>query len=85
MGNLGLQKYANIFGKPNEGVHAIRVCGVAVVDAGLSVLLAGIIAKLAGVKFICTLGCVLLLAIGVHYIFGVNTRLNAWLFGKTWP
>lgn len=35
-------KYKNIFGEPGKGVHQYRFAGVAIVDAGLTVLLAGV-------------------------------------------
>jgi len=77
-------EYRDIAGKPNEGIHALRVCGFAAVDVLLTVMLAA-----GGTWFLCShfemsvfvafltaLIVFFMLAILVHFIFGVQTRLN---------
>ena len=33
-----LAKYKDIFGKPNEGAHSSRFLGIAIVDAGATII-----------------------------------------------
>ena len=82
-----LSQYRDIVGKPIEGIHAHRVAGFATVDVGLTVLLTLLptwaLHRWARVPYLLAfvLGFVglILLAIFIHYIFGVRTRLNTLL------
>jgi hypothetical protein len=71
----------DVFGKPKEGVHRYRFCGIAIVDFGFTVIAACIISyfshKNVGVVFL------FLFTLGVffHYIFSVDTTLNRLFFG----
>jgi len=95
MGNLCA--YSNALGTPGQGFHAIRFGGFAVVDVLLTVGLAlaivtaifrrgrlrGFGSYLAMVFSVFAL--LVVLAVGVHELFCVDTRLNALLFGRAWP
>jgi len=72
--------YANLFGAPNTGVHAYRVANIAVVDLGLTVILAGVIAWLTKRSFGWLLLGLLLLGIVLHRAFGVRTTVDQLLF-----
>lgn len=76
-----LCSYKNIFGKPYEGVHSIRIpiIDLAFIDVFFTVIAAYIISKYFEYNFVCTLLFLFLLAIFIHYIFCVNTRLNVFL------
>ena len=41
---MGLCKYKDIFGKPNEGVHKYRLFNIAIVDMSFTIIAAAIIA-----------------------------------------
>ena len=83
--------YADIFGRPGEGAHARRVGGLAGVDLALTAGLAFVVGRkrrLAGSQLLAILAVFIILiivAIGVHEMFCVNTRLNAWIFRRPWP
>lgn len=83
----GLCKYSNALGTPGQGVHAPRMFGLAAVDLLLTAILAiAIAASLRGsfVAFLSVFVLLLTLAVGVHELFCVDTRLNAFLFGREW-
>jgi hypothetical protein len=65
--------YANIFGKPNTGVHSIRLFGLAVVDTVLTIIGAFIIAKVYKINFWYTLLSFFVLGEILHYVFGTKT------------
>lgn len=77
-----LCEYSDIFGKPREGVHSVRICDIALVDVAGTVFLANILSKTFKFKFVYTLLVLLLIAIIIHRIFCVNTKINVMIFGK---
>lgn len=80
--------FADVFGKPREGVHRLRIPGldVAAVDfVGLFVG-AGILSLLfpwpLRLWLVLPIFCILLMAAMLcHLLFGVNTRINEAVFG----
>lgn len=85
-------KYKNIFGEPGKGVHKYRLGGIAVVDLGLTILLAVITTlvwwrkynkKAKASKVICyfLLVLLILILIGIfcHWLFCVDTTLNRFI------
>lgn len=88
---------SGLFGTPGQGVHALRVGGLAAVDlaatAGVAVLAGIYVSRRRGpgskasTAAACLLLFVLLLAasVALHEHFRVNTRLSAALFGRPWP
>lgn len=85
-----LAKYKDIFGKPNEGAHSSRFLGIAIVDAGATIIAAGVISLIITLlsnfkflkTFLITLLILCILAIILHRIFCVNTTVNKWIFGE---
>ena len=82
---MGACQWRYALGKPYEGVHASRMCGLATVDV-LGTLGLGVAAALAlrsRVSFrVSILPCILgifLLGIFLHWWFCVPTALNVWL------
>ena len=65
--------YADIFGKPNTGVHSIRLFGLAVVDIALTIIGAYVISKAYKIVFWQALLGLFVLGEILHYIFGTNT------------
>lgn len=82
---LGLCKYKNALGKPDEGLHRYRIGGFALVDILLTAGLALIASRAFHSSFVVVFLILLIIAIGVHEAFCVNTRLNALIFNRPWP
>jgi hypothetical protein len=84
---IALTEYRDIFGKPNEGVHAYRFFDIAIIDFILTVISAFILAivffdKKDIIKYFFII-CLILFSLGImfHRIFGVNTTINKNIFG----
>lgn len=75
-----LCQYQDLFGKPNQGIHSIRIGNFAIVDIIVTIGLAWFLAE----KFSWDLKIVLVIifAIGiiVHRIFCVRTQLDKIIF-----
>jgi hypothetical protein len=77
----------DIFGKPGEGVHKLSFPETAVVDWVMTLILVLIIAGIIshfkklhfGLAFLYTFLSIIPIFIFIHWIFGVNTRLNVWI------
>lgn len=76
-----LCKYKDIFGKPNQGVHSIRIFGLAFIDLFLTILLALFIAYMTKQSFIIIFIIVMLLGLIMHKLFCVQTTLTKLVFG----
>ena len=86
---LGLCKYSKIFGEPNVGAHAQRIYGFALTDIVLTLVAAYIISSMTHSPtdisaFFMTTLVLLILAIILHELFCVNTRLNSIIFDRPW-
>jgi hypothetical protein len=81
---IDLCNYSNIFGKPGEGVHSIRVpfLNLALVDIILTILFAIPFSKFTGYNM--TVSCAVLfgLAFLLHWAFCVPTALNVMILGR---
>ena len=65
--------FANLLGKPNTGVHSIRLFGLSVVDIALTIIGAYLITKVYKIDFWKSLLGFFILGEILHYIFGANT------------
>jgi hypothetical protein len=72
---MSLFKYADVFGKPKEGAHATRALGLAVVDVGLTAVLALFFRH--KVNAFCVL---MVLSVLVHRAFCVHTTITDLVF-----
>ena len=86
----GLCKYSNTFGEPGKGAHSTRLGGLALVDVlatgGLALLISRYgFGRADLAMFMIVFIILIIVAVGVHELFCVNTRLNATLFGRRWP
>lgn len=81
-GGAPLQKYANILGKPGTGAHT-HIFGIALGDVFLTFLLAYFFYR-AWPKYSYWVWVVAMFLLGIflHRLFGVNTVVDQWLFGK---
>jgi len=73
-------EYKDVFGKPNEGIHSYRICGVAIVDVTATVIAAMVISYYSSYRFFPTLLFLFVLGIILHKLFCVKTAVNTWLF-----
>jgi len=76
-----LCKYKDLFGKPNTGVHSIKIYNIAIIDFIITFLVSYFIyiflnKKVNYWKLSISL---LILGIFVHYLFCVTTPLNQFL------
>jgi len=65
--------YADILGKPNMGVHSIRIFGLSFVDIFLTMIAAVITAKAYKINVVLSFVLWFTLGEALHYIFGVKT------------
>jgi len=72
--------YKNLFGAEGTGAHSYRFMGFAVVDAGLTVLVAGLLAWAFRTPFWWTLLAFFISGIILHRLFCVRTTLDKILF-----
>ena len=77
---MNLCKFKDIFGKPNTGLHSIRIFNIAVVDVLLTALLAYLISKTFHTRFYITLVTLFIIGIILHRIFCVKTTIDKLLF-----
>ncbi len=75
-----LCQYQDLFGKPNEGIHSIRIGNFAIVDIILTVGLAWFLAEKTGWDFKFVLAIVFAIGIFAHRIFCVRTQLDKIIF-----
>lgn len=73
-------QYKDIFGKPNEGVHAYRFLGIAIVDFVMTIVGAIIIAAYFNYDYTITIIVTLIIGVIVHRLFCVDTALNSIIF-----
>jgi hypothetical protein len=64
---------SEIFGKPNEGIHAHRAFGLASADLAMTIIGAILIAVLLKKDFFIIFGCLFILGQILHIGFGVET------------
>ncbi len=81
---FGLQKYRYIFGKPGKGIHRFRICNLAIVDILLTFLLAKIVqvTLFSHTSYSIVALCMFILGIFMHLLFGVQTPIQRFLFGR---
>ena len=74
-------KYKDIFGKPSEGVHSIRLFNIAVIDV-IMVIIGGLfIAHYFNYNKYKVIAILFLIGIISHRIFCVRTTIDKLLFG----
>jgi len=77
---MTLCKYKDMFGRPKEGAHALRVFDIAVVDVVFTLVFAAIVAAYFQVPvWQCALA-LFALGIAAHRAFCVRTTVDKWLF-----
>jgi len=83
----GLCKFSNILGKPNEGIHKIRIFNIAVIDVILTFLIALILYYVINkyfsknISFWVYFAILIVVGIILHRLFCVQTTIDKLLFG----
>jgi len=70
-----LCKYSNIFGKPKEGIHSIRIYDIAIIDVILTIIFSFIISYYYKINFYLVLTVLFIIGEILHLIFCVNTTI----------
>lgn len=88
---MSLCKYKNIFGKPNTGIHSIRIFNIAIFDV-LSTILVGVLfhqfiivqwlQMSSSIKLWMVLVFLFALGILLHKLFCVRTTVDKMLFDE---
>lgn len=73
-------QYSDLFGKPGEGSHSVRVGNVAIIDLALTVAAAWGIAYWSGKSFWLVFGLLMIAAVVMHRLFCVRTTVDKLLF-----
>ncbi len=74
-------KYKDIFGKPGEGIHSIKIFNISVIDVLLTIFLAYIIQSFVpSFSFIFILIILFVFGILIHRLFCVKTTIDKLLF-----
>ena len=77
---MNLCKYKNSLGVPNEGVHAYRLFGVAIVDVVMTIIGAFMISYFFKYNLLYTTIFLFVLGIIAHRLFCVRTTVNKIIF-----
>jgi hypothetical protein len=72
-----------MFGKPGEGVHAIRVFDIAIIDVLATLLVAIVITLLTGWNLFAVSICLFVIGIVAHRLFCVKTKVDRLIFGTS--
>lgn len=73
-------QYRNALGKPNQGVHSVRVFGIALFDTALAVFAAWLLYRFSKqFTFIQSLFLVFVLGVIAHSLFCVDTTINRFI------
>jgi hypothetical protein len=75
------KEYGEIFGKPGESVHKLRMFGTqtAAFDFILTIIFAWIFSALTQIPLVLVTIALLSASVAVHYLFGVQTHDVKWL------
>ena len=76
-----LCQFKDILGKPNTGFHSVRVLDFALLDIIGTFLLAFVLHKFTRLNYLISVIIMFVVAIFLHWLFCVNTKLNVMIFG----
>jgi hypothetical protein len=78
--DFSLCPYKDIFGKPNEGVHAYRIFDIAIVDLVSTIAAAYVISMYSKQDFKLILLILIILGIILHRLFCVRSTIDKFIF-----
>ena len=76
---MGLCKYKDILGVPGKGFHKHYGFGFAILDLIVTILIAYGLSRMIGKSFLKVFIILMLIAIFLHWLFCVKTKLNGLL------
>ena len=79
---FGLCKYKDIFGKPNTGLHSLRILDIAIFDVLCVIIIGMLISNTFKMSLLYTIISLFLLGIILHRLFCVRTTVDRLLFPK---
>ena len=74
------KKHKDIFGKPGEGVHSVRLMNLAIADVIMTVVIGIVLAYYFSWNYVATTCLLFLIGIFMHRLFGVRTTIDKLLF-----
>lgn len=74
-----LSIWKNMLGKPNVGIHSIRIFDIAIIDYILTILVSLITTYLTKMPILLTTILWCIVGIICHILFGVNTNIVKYL------
>ncbi len=77
---MNLCKYKDVFGKPNEGLHSVRVFDISIPDVMGIIFGAWLVSYTFKLNFLYLLVVFFLLGILAHRIFCVRTTIDKLIF-----
>jgi len=80
MESIGMCKYKDIFGRPNEGVHSYRLFNIAIIDVILTIIAAVLLSWFFNISIWKSIICLFLIGIFFHRLFCVRTTIDKLLF-----
>ena len=81
-GIVNLCPYRYIFGISGKGIHSYRLYDVAILDVGVTLICAVLIAYMFSFPYLWTILVVFILGIFFHRMFYVRTTVDKILFSK---
>lgn len=72
---MNLCKYKNLFGKPGEGLHSIRVFDIAVVDLIMTIIASILLADQFSYSRLTVFAGLMILSVILHLMFCVDTTI----------
>ena len=79
---FGLCKYKDIFGKPNTGLHSLKIFDIAMFDVLCVIIIGMLISNTFKMSLLYTIISLFLLGIILHRLFCVRTTVDRLLFPK---
>lgn len=79
---FGLCKYKDIFGKPNTGLHSLKILDIATFDVLCVIIIGMLISNTFKMSLLYTIISIFLLGIILHRLFCVRTTVDRLLFPK---
>jgi len=76
-----LCKYKDLFGKIGSGIHSYRIFDIAILDFGVSAIVAYIITLITNIRFAYTFASLFVLGVFIHRLFCVRTTIDKLIFG----
>jgi hypothetical protein len=74
--------YKNAFGKIGTGIHSYRIMNIAVLDFGVTAIVAYLITLATGLRFVYTFIGFFITGIFVHRVFCVRTTIDKLIFSE---